>query len=256
MTASTHPLDSVERAIADIAAGKAGRGGRRRGAGERGRHHLRGRQGDAGADGVHDPAQQRGDLRPDAGRDARPARDPADDAAQPRPDADGVHDLGGRPRRRLAPGSAPRTARTPRGCWPTRPPSPGSSRGPGTCSRCATARAACSVRRGHTEAAVDLARLAGLTPVGVLVEIVNDDGTMKRSPELRDVRRRARPGDDLDRRPGPLPPPHRGPGRAGRRDPVADPARRLHGVRLPLDRSTAPSTSPWCTATSAATSRC
>ncbi|MGL5824335.1 MAG: bifunctional 3,4-dihydroxy-2-butanone-4-phosphate synthase/GTP cyclohydrolase II [Nocardioides sp.] len=41
------------------------------------------------------------------------------------------------------------------------------------------------VRRGHTEAAVDLARLAGLTPVGVLVEIVNDDGTMKRGAELR-----------------------------------------------------------------------
>jgi 3,4-dihydroxy 2-butanone 4-phosphate synthase/GTP cyclohydrolase II len=40
-------------------------------------------------------------------------------------------------------------------------------------------------RRGHTEAAVDLARLAGLTPVGVLVEIVNDDGSMKRAPELR-----------------------------------------------------------------------
>ena len=41
-------------------------------------------------------------------------------------------------------------------------------------------------RRGHTEAAVDLARLAGLTPVGVLVEIVNDDGTMKRGQQLRD----------------------------------------------------------------------
>ncbi len=41
-------------------------------------------------------------------------------------------------------------------------------------------------RRGHTEAAVDLARLAGLTPVGVLVEIVNDDGTMRRGPGLRD----------------------------------------------------------------------
>ncbi|HET7068008.1 MAG TPA: bifunctional 3,4-dihydroxy-2-butanone-4-phosphate synthase/GTP cyclohydrolase II [Nocardioides sp.] len=40
-------------------------------------------------------------------------------------------------------------------------------------------------RRGHTEAAVDLARLAGLTPVGVLVEIVNDDGTMRRAPQLR-----------------------------------------------------------------------
>jgi 3,4-dihydroxy 2-butanone 4-phosphate synthase/GTP cyclohydrolase II len=41
------------------------------------------------------------------------------------------------------------------------------------------------VRRGHTEAAVDLAKLAGLTPAGVLVEVVNDDGTMKRGPELR-----------------------------------------------------------------------
>jgi len=42
------------------------------------------------------------------------------------------------------------------------------------------------VRRGHTEAAVDLARMAGLTPAGVLVEVVNDDGTMKRAPQLRE----------------------------------------------------------------------
>ena len=42
------------------------------------------------------------------------------------------------------------------------------------------------VRRGHTEAAVDLARMAGLTPAGVLVEVVNDDGTMKRAAELRE----------------------------------------------------------------------
>ncbi len=42
------------------------------------------------------------------------------------------------------------------------------------------------VRRGHTEAAVDLATLAGLTPAGVLVEIVNDDGSMKRAPALRE----------------------------------------------------------------------
>ncbi|MBO0844679.1 MAG: bifunctional 3,4-dihydroxy-2-butanone-4-phosphate synthase/GTP cyclohydrolase II [Nocardioides sp.] len=41
-------------------------------------------------------------------------------------------------------------------------------------------------RRGHTEAAVDLSRMAGLTPAGVLVEIVNDDGTMKRAPQLRE----------------------------------------------------------------------
>jgi 3,4-dihydroxy 2-butanone 4-phosphate synthase/GTP cyclohydrolase II len=40
-------------------------------------------------------------------------------------------------------------------------------------------------RAGHTEAAVDLARLAGLTPAGVICEIVNPDGTMARLPELR-----------------------------------------------------------------------
>jgi 3,4-dihydroxy 2-butanone 4-phosphate synthase/GTP cyclohydrolase II len=39
-------------------------------------------------------------------------------------------------------------------------------------------------RSGHTEAAVDLAKLAGLTPAGVLIEIMNEDGTMARLPEL------------------------------------------------------------------------
>ncbi|MDA9056424.1 3,4-dihydroxy-2-butanone-4-phosphate synthase [Flavobacteriaceae bacterium] len=42
-------------------------------------------------------------------------------------------------------------------------------------------------RTGHTEAAVDLARLAGLEPAGILVEILNDDGTMARLPDLRIV---------------------------------------------------------------------
>ena len=40
-------------------------------------------------------------------------------------------------------------------------------------------------RPGHTEAAVDLARLAGLAPAGVLAEVVNDDGSMTRLPGLR-----------------------------------------------------------------------
>lgn len=39
-------------------------------------------------------------------------------------------------------------------------------------------------RAGHTEAAVDLSRLAGLRPAGVLAEVVNDDGSMARLPEL------------------------------------------------------------------------
>jgi 3,4-dihydroxy 2-butanone 4-phosphate synthase/GTP cyclohydrolase II len=40
------------------------------------------------------------------------------------------------------------------------------------------------VRAGHTEAAVDIARMAGLTPAGVICEIMNDDGTMARLPDL------------------------------------------------------------------------
>jgi len=40
------------------------------------------------------------------------------------------------------------------------------------------------VRAGHTEAAVDIARLAGLNPAGVICEIMNDDGTMARMPDL------------------------------------------------------------------------
>lgn len=40
------------------------------------------------------------------------------------------------------------------------------------------------IRPGHTEAAVDIARLAGLNPAGVICEIMNDDGTMARLPDL------------------------------------------------------------------------
>ena len=46
------------------------------------------------------------------------------------------------------------------------------------------------VRAGHTEAAVDLARLAGLRPCGALIEIINDDGTMARMPQLQEVAKR------------------------------------------------------------------
>jgi 3,4-dihydroxy 2-butanone 4-phosphate synthase / GTP cyclohydrolase II len=46
------------------------------------------------------------------------------------------------------------------------------------------------VRAGHTEAAVDLCRLAGLKPVGVLCEVMNDDGTMARRPQLEEFAHR------------------------------------------------------------------
>jgi 3,4-dihydroxy 2-butanone 4-phosphate synthase/GTP cyclohydrolase II len=46
------------------------------------------------------------------------------------------------------------------------------------------------VRTGHTEAAVDLCRMAGLHPVGVISEVMNEDGTMARRPELEAFARR------------------------------------------------------------------
>ncbi len=45
-------------------------------------------------------------------------------------------------------------------------------------------------RVGHTEAAVDFARLAGFTPAGILVEVLNEDGTMARLPQLAEVARK------------------------------------------------------------------
>jgi 3,4-dihydroxy 2-butanone 4-phosphate synthase/GTP cyclohydrolase II len=45
-------------------------------------------------------------------------------------------------------------------------------------------------RAGHTEAAVDLAVLAGLAPIGVLCELVNDDGTVQRLPQLEEFKRK------------------------------------------------------------------
>ena len=45
-------------------------------------------------------------------------------------------------------------------------------------------------RSGHTEAAVDMARLAGLYPAGALIEIINEDGTMARLPQLVEVSKR------------------------------------------------------------------
>ena len=42
-------------------------------------------------------------------------------------------------------------------------------------------------RTGHTEAAIDFARLAGMKPAGVIVEIMNDDGTMARLPDLKKI---------------------------------------------------------------------
>lgn len=48
------------------------------------------------------------------------------------------------------------------------------------------------MRAGHTEVAVDVARIAGLNPSGVICEIMNDDGTMARMPDLQAFARQHR----------------------------------------------------------------
>ena len=61
------------------------------------------------------------------------------------------------------------------------------------------------VRAGQTEAACDLARLAGLEPAGVICEIMNEDGTMARVPQLDRILRAARFQDGVGGRSHPLP---------------------------------------------------
>lgn len=61
---------------------------------------------------------------------------------------------------------------------------PGDLRRPGHVFPLVAREGGVLTRKGHTEAAVDLARLAGLNPSGVICEVLNDDGTMARGPEL------------------------------------------------------------------------
>ena len=175
----------VERAVADIAAGRAVVRRRRRRPGERGRHHLRREQGDPRADGVHDPAHQRRDLRADAGPGTRPAPAAADDHAEQGAHADRVHRQRGRPGRGHAPGSRRPTGPGRSGSWWTRPPSPTSWSGPATSSRCATPRAACCAGPGTPRRRSTWPGWPGWHPAGVLAEVVNDDGSMARLPALR-----------------------------------------------------------------------
>ena len=72
-------------------------------------------------------------------------------------------------------------------------------------------------RRAHRGRAATWRGWPALTPAAVLCEIMNDDGTMARLPDLVEFARRARPEDRHDRRPDPVPQPHRAPGRAHRR---------------------------------------
>jgi 3,4-dihydroxy 2-butanone 4-phosphate synthase/GTP cyclohydrolase II len=55
-------------------------------------------------------------------------------------------------------------------------------------------------RTGHTEAAIDFARFAGIKAAGVIVEIMNEDGTMARLPQLYKVCKKFGSKNSLDRR--------------------------------------------------------
>ena len=101
---------------------------------------------------------------------------------------------------------------------------------PGHCSRCARAAGGVLVRAGQTEAAVDLARIAGLYPAGVICEIMNEDGTMARVPELAKFAQQARAADDHDRRSDPVPDAHGVARQARRQGEAADRVRRRSAI--------------------------
>ena len=85
------------------------------------------------------------------------------------------------------------------------------------------------VRAGHTEAIVDLARMAGLYPAGVICEIMNEDGTMARLPQLEEVAEQCGLKIICHRRPHLLPLPARTAGEARGRGEAAHEVRRVSG---------------------------
>jgi 3,4-dihydroxy 2-butanone 4-phosphate synthase/GTP cyclohydrolase II len=79
------------------------------------------------------------------------------------------------------------------------------------------------MRAGHTEAGCDLAGMAGLTPAAVICEVMKDDGTMARLPDLQVFAARARAEDRHHRRPHRLPQPQRNPDRTRRHSALTTP---------------------------------
>ena len=149
-----------------------------------------------------------------------------------------LHRLGRFPPRRSPPASPPRSAATRSARSPIPMPAPADFVRPGHVFPLIAREGGVLMRSGHTEAAVDLCRLAGLPPVGVLAELVNDDGTVKRGPQVTRLRRGARPQAGLGRRSHRLPPAEREAGRARRRVPDRDPGRPGARHRLPHRRGT------------------
>jgi 3,4-dihydroxy 2-butanone 4-phosphate synthase/GTP cyclohydrolase II len=89
------------------------------------------------------------------------------------------------------------------------------------------------MRAGHTEAGCDLAALAGCSPAAVICEIMKDDGTMARLPDLQVFAAEARHQDRHHRRPDRVPQPHRIAGGKSGPTHTAHQLRRVHRPRLP-----------------------
>ena len=110
-------------------------------------------------------------------------------------------------------------------------------------------------RAGHTEAGCDLARLAGLEPAAVIVEIMNDDGTMARRPTSSEFARQHGLEDRHDRRPDPTTARTGALGRAHRRARGRDRVRARSACAVTRTTSTARCTSRWCAGARRATPR-
>ena len=112
---------------------------------------------------------------------ARPAADgPRQHLAFP----DAVHGVGRRQDATPPPASRPSTAPRPSSASSTRRPKPHDLSRPGHIFPLRAKDGGVLVRTGQTEASVDLARIAGLCPAGVICEIMKEDGTMARMPDL------------------------------------------------------------------------
>ena len=157
---------------------------RRRRPRERGRPHHRGREDDARDDGVHDPPHERRDLHAGRGRPARRAAAPADGRRQHRVPAHRVHGVGRRPSRHHHRHLGRRPVHDRARPSSTPPPAPRTSPVPATSSRSATGRAACSSAPATPRPRSTSPASPACEPAGVLAEIVNDDGTMARLPDL------------------------------------------------------------------------
>ena len=202
---------------------------RRRRPRERGRPVRRRLALHAGEDGLHHPPHLRHRLRAALRRAGAPAASRSDGGRKRRAARHRLHGLGRRaPRpdhRHLGRGAHA----TPCARSPTATAAPTISCAPATSFRWSRGEGGVLMRSGHTEACVDLCRLAGLPPVGVLSELMNDDGTVMRGPQVAGLRRQAQAHARLDRRADRLPAGARQAGRARRRIPVASEIGTLKG---------------------------